>query len=103
MFPVTLPFAKYIYLYPKPINMQWGKNKLTEICTHEMGINPTNNDFFLFFNREKDKLKLFFLDADGSQEITKILPKGGFMMPVAMHGEKYIRLEASKLQSLFRC
>lgn len=103
MFPVTLPFAQYIYLYPKSVNMKWGKNKLIEICIHEMGMDPANKDLFLFFNKEKDKLKLFFLDADGSQEIMKVLPKGGFMMPVAMYGEKCIRLEASKLQSLFRC
>lgn len=102
MLPISLPRAKYIYLYPKPININWSEKKLAEICKQEMGIDPTPKDLFVFFNKNKDKLKLFFLDANGSQELIKVLPIGGFMIPVATHDEKYIRLESTKLKSLFR-
>jgi hypothetical protein len=100
--PIPLSRAKCIYLYPKPININWGEKKLTEICKQEMGIDPTHEDLFVFFNKDKDKLKLFHVDATGSQEIIKILPTGEFMIPVATQDEKYISLELTKLKSLFK-
>jgi hypothetical protein len=47
-------------------------------------------------------IKLFFLDDTGSQEIMKVLPQGGFLLPVANANQKYIKIELSKLPSLLR-
>ena len=80
---IDLPYVKFINMYTKPINMQWGEGKLKEICKQEMKIEPKIGEVFLFFNKAMDKLKLFFVDYDGTQEIMKVLPKGGFMLPVA--------------------
>jgi hypothetical protein len=97
-----VPQVKNIYAYAKPINMGWGEKKLTAICLEEIGIDPQTGAVFLFHNTKKDQLKLFFLDATGSQEIQKILPQGGFMLPVAQEGENFIKIERKKLDSLFR-
>jgi hypothetical protein len=97
-----LPNVKFVYLYPLPINIRWGEAKLIELCKTEMGLDPKKGGIFLFFNRKKDQMKLFFLDDDGSQELLKILPKGGFMVPAPKEGDKFVKIATSKLNSIFR-
>lgn len=92
----------HIILYAKPINMRLGEDKIKQLCQKQMGIDPQNGDLFLFFNSAKDKLKLFYLDNNGSQELIKFLPKGGFMLPIADTDQSYIKLPISKLSRLFR-
>lgn len=99
---IPIPAVSHIYLYPKPINMKLGENKLIKLCINKMELNPDNGFVFLFFNKTQDKVKLFYLDDTGSQEIMKILPKGGFLLPVAIDNQKYIKIESSKLPSLLR-
>jgi hypothetical protein len=82
--------------------MKLGENKLITLCVNEMELNPANGFVFLFFNKKQDKIKLFYLDETGSQEIMKVLPQGGFLLPVPNEGQKYIKLVARKLPSLFR-
>lgn len=97
-----LPDVKFVYLYPKPIPMSWGEKKLIQICKKEMGIDPTLGGAFLFYNSKLNQLKLFFLNDTGSQQISKLLPRGGFMVPLKVEDEKYIRIESSMLNKLFR-
>ena len=97
-----IPNVKNVYMYTRPINMGWGEKKLSEICRDEIGVDPRGGAVFLFCNAKKDQLKLFFMDATGSQEIQKILPRGGFMLPVSQEGEQFIKIERTKLDSLFR-
>lgn len=101
-FPVPIPNVSHVYLYPKPISMRLGENKLIDLCKNEMGLTPKKGLVFLFFNQKQDKVKLFYLDEMGSQEIMKVLPQGGFLVPVATENQKYIKIEANKLPSLFR-
>ena len=97
-----IPNVKFVYIYPKPVNMHWGERKLSQLCEEEMGIDPKAGDVFLFFNTKKDQMKLFFCDEDGSQEFLKMLPQGGFMLPAPAESQKYIKVARAKLNSLFR-
>lgn len=83
--------------------MQWGENKLKNIYLLEIKIDPRKGDVFLFFNEAMDKLKLFFIDYTGTQEITKILPKGGFMLPVSNGNEVVVKIDKNKLDAIFKC
>lgn len=102
------PFTRMIppggsaYMYRKPVNMQWGPAKLSKICTEEMGIKPETGAVFIFFSKAMDKLKVFFLDDEGSQELVKILPKGGFIVPVAEEGKPYVKISGKTVKKLFR-
>lgn len=102
MFPFPIPKVSHIYLYPKPISMRFGENKLIDLCKNKMGLDPNKKLVFLFFNKAQNQIKLFYIDESGSQEIIKVLPKGGFLLPVAIANQKYIKIEMSKLPSLFR-
>ena len=49
-----------------------------------------------------NKLKLFFLDDDGEQEILRFLPKGSFILPVSKNNEIVIKINKNKLASIFK-
>jgi hypothetical protein len=98
---IDIPFT-CIQLYQKPINMRFGEKKLTEICRTELKREPKINELFLFYNTRRDTLKLFWRDANGSQEISKELTRGGFILPAPQAGETFVKLDRSKLNSLFR-
>lgn len=97
-----IPNAKNVYMYPKPVPMNWSEKKLTQLARDEMGIEPKKWQIFLFFNKKQDQMKVFFLDDTGSTEFLKMLPKGGFMLPVAKEGEKFIKIDRKKLDVLFK-
>jgi hypothetical protein len=61
--------------------MRSGERKLLEICRSELKREPRVNELFLFYNGKRDPLKLFRLDATGSQELAKSIPRGGFLLP----------------------
>ena len=102
IFPlIAIPFGR-IQLYQKPISMRFGERKLTQLCCQELGREPKVNELFLFYNTKRDTLKLFWRDGNRSQEITKALPRGGFMLPAPKDGEAFVTLARSKLESVFR-
>jgi hypothetical protein len=96
-----IPFTS-IMLYQKPINMRFGEKKLTQICRLELNREPKVNELFLFYNTRRDTLKLYWRDANGSQEIVKALTRGGFMLPAPRPGESFVKLGRTKLNSVFR-
>lgn len=102
IFPlIQIPFGR-IQLYQKPISMRFGERKLTQLCRQELGREPKLNELFLFYNTKRDTLKLFWLDGTGSQEIIKVVPRGGFMLPAPKDGETFVTLARSNLESVFR-
>jgi transposase len=82
--------------------MRFGERKLTQLCRQELGREPNINELFLFYNTKRDTLKLFWLDGTGSQEIIKVVPRGGFMLPAPKDGEMFVTLARGKLESVFR-
>ncbi len=102
IFPlIATPFGR-TQLHQKPIGMRFGERKLTQLCCRELGREPKVNELFLFYNTKRDTLKLFWRDGGGSQEITKALPRGGFMLPAPRGAEAFVTLARSKLESVFR-
>ena len=74
----NLPTFRKAYLCQKPISMRWGEKKLTALCKESLGVEPAVGVAFVFFNRKKDSLKLFFRDHRGPNEVQKWMPRGGF-------------------------
>ena len=98
---ISIPLAS-IQLYQKPISMRFGERKLIEICRSVLNRDPKVNELFLFYNSKRDTLKLFWLDGNGSQELSKSVPRGGFLLPAPKAGETFVKVERAKLSALFR-
>jgi hypothetical protein len=56
----------------------------------------------LFFNAQRNEMKLFFLDEDGSNLFQKWVPRGGFMLPAPSEAERVTRLAPNILENLSR-
>jgi hypothetical protein len=96
------PSTRRLVLYPVPINLRWGPDRLRVACERDLGLTLDSTTAVVFHNRKKDTLVLYTLDRDGDRCITKKLERGAFLLPVPAEGEKYVVLAASKVASLFR-
>jgi hypothetical protein len=96
-----LPKFKKAYIYQRPINMRWGENKLVQLYEQHLGVEPRIGDAVLFVNARRDCLKLFFRDALGSNEMQKLLPRAGFMLPVPIAGQPFGEIAPSLVPRLF--
>lgn len=92
-----------VVVYLEPINVRWGARKLDALCREVMHIEPDASTCFLFANRRRDTLLLYFLDHDGDQTVTKKLDKGSFLLPApAPEGAPFVILRPSVLPRMFR-
>jgi IS66 Orf2 like protein len=102
IFPyIDIPFTS-INLYQKPVDSRWGAKKLAAICRTELKREPEIRELFLFYNSPRDTLKLFWRDRNGTQDISRILPRGGFLLPAPKSGEAFVQLDRKILDNLFR-
>jgi hypothetical protein len=95
--------AKRVVVYLHPINMRWGAQRIGEFCREVLRIEPDRTTCFLFVNRRRDALSLYFQDEYGEQTLTKKLDNGSFLLPApAADGEPFVILRPSMLPRLFR-
>lgn len=96
------PSTRRLVLYPTPINVRWGADRLRVACERDLGLTLDLKTAVIFHNRKQDTLVLYMLDEDGDRCITKKLERGAFLLPVPPAGQKYVVLRASNVASLFR-
>lgn len=89
-----------IFLYPKPLDMRAGYDRLAQICKAELGMNPYGGAVFLFFNRDRNRARVYFYDGSGSCLFSKRLEKGRFKVPEVKEGKAYAVIESSELSLL---
>ena len=95
--------ATRIVVYLKPINMRLGPAKLRELCSGTIGIEPDARTAFLFTNKSRDTLLMYFEDSTGDQTIMKKLEKGSFLLPAPKtEGESFVIMRPKVLSRLFR-
>lgn len=94
--------TRRLVLYPAPVNVRWGPDRLRVLCERELGLTLDLATAVIFHNRTKDTVVLYTLDKTGDRCITKKLARGGFLLPVPAEGQKCVVLDASKVASLFR-
>ena len=89
-----------IFLYPRPMDMRAGYDRLAFLCDAELGIDPYQGAVFLFFNRERNRAKVFFYDGTGSCVFSKRLELGRFKIPEVGEGQTYGSVPSSELALL---
>jgi len=95
--------ATRVVVYLQPINVRWGAEKLGTFCREVIGVEPNPSTCFLFVNRRRDTLLMYFLGFDGDETIMKKLDKGAFLLPAPdAQGAPFVILRPSMLSRLFR-
>lgn len=86
-----------IFLAPRPIDMRFGIDRLAHLCQSELEMNPHGGAVFLFFNRSRNRAKIYFFDGSGSCLFLKRLERGRFKVPSALVGARTISIPANEL------
>lgn len=95
------PAGRYrIFVYAKPLDFRCGMDRIAAVCKAELAMNPYGGAVFLFFNRSRDRAKIFFYDGSGPCLFLKRLDRGRFQLPQAEPGAGHAEIPASDLALL---
>jgi transposase len=89
-----------IYLCTAPTDMRCGFDRLAVLVREFLGHDPLSGHLFLFVSRGKDRLKIFYWDADGFALWYKRLEEGTFRIPAVTGRGTSVELKASELAML---
>ena len=89
-----------IFLCMTPIKMQYSFDTLMGLAQTVFDQDPLSGHLFLFFNRNRNRVKILFWDTDGFCIWYKRLETGTFQFPDAASGEQSIELTYSQLTKI---
>ncbi len=82
MFSITS--GRY-FLYREPTDMRKSFDGLCGIVQGQLKENPMSGDWFLFINKQRNRIKLLRWEAGGFVLLYKCLEKGTFEFPAAQN------------------
>ena len=88
-----------IYLAVEPVDMRKQFNGLWALASEKLREDPFKGSLFVFTNKDRDRLKILYLDGSGVWVLAKRLEKGRFSWPQAKGAEK-LHLEPAALTML---
>ncbi len=98
---ITLPLSDVrIFLCATPIKMQCSFDTLMGLAQAVFDQDPLSGHLFLFFNRERNRIKILFWDQDGFCIWYKRLEAGVFQLPQVAREEQGIELDYVQLSHL---
>ena len=89
-----------IFVYTSPIKMNISFDRLIGVAQETFDQDPLSGHLFLFFNRQRNRIKILFWDVDGFCIWYKRLEKGVFELPVPTEGEQGVELDCAQLNRL---
>ena len=88
--------ATRIYLVAGVTDMRKSIDGLAHIVPDSLQMDPLNDAWYIFCNRQRDKLKILFWDSNGFWLYYRRLEKGRFKWPAPNAGGRvYIRHSAA--------
>ncbi len=92
--------ATRIYLAAGATDMRKGFEGLYGLVRERLGCDPLSGHVFLFANRERNRLKVFFWDGSGLWVCAKRMAKGRFRWPEAWREQARVQLSREELALL---
>ncbi len=89
-----------IFVCTTPIKMNFSFDSLMGLAQETFDQDPLSGHLFLFFNRQRDRVKTLFWDVDGFCIWYKRLEVGVFPLPEAVEGEHGVEMNGSQLNRL---
>jgi transposase len=96
---LTFSSTQRIYLAIEPVDMRKQFNGLWALAAEKLREDPFGGAFFVFTNKDRDRLKILFWDGSGVWVMAKRLEKGRFTWPRGSSGVK-LELEPAALTML---
>lgn len=79
-----------IFVYQELIDMRFGFERLHSFCIHGMKARMDQGHFYLFFGKNRRRLKILWYDGTGLVLATKRMEKGSFMSLENLMGKSEI-------------
>jgi transposase len=96
---LNIAASQRIYLAVEPVDMRKQFNGLWALAAEKLREDPFGGSWFVFTNKERDRLKILFWDGSGVWVLAKRLEKGRFTWPASRDATK-ISLEPAALTML---
>jgi transposase len=77
----TFPPTVEVYMAVAPMDMRRGFDRLAAAAQEVLGQNPLSGHLFVFFNRNRSRVKVLFWDKSGFCLYYKRLEQGTFHFP----------------------
>jgi transposase len=78
---VSLPHPVRVFLHTPATDLRKGFDALSVLVTTAFAQNPASGHLFLFVNRRRDRIKIFYWDRDGLAIWYKRLETGSSQLP----------------------
>jgi transposase len=89
-----------IFAHRAALDFRCGIDRIAYICKAQLAMNPYGGAVFLFFNKNRDRAKIFFHDGTGPCLFLKRLDRGRFQQPKAQPDAAHAEIAASELALL---
>ena len=86
-----------IFIYRAEIDMRCGFEKLHSYCVHQMNALMDQGHVYLFFGKNRKRIKILVYDGSGLVLIAKRIERGKFMSHHELLGRSEISQEELKL------
>jgi transposase len=86
-----------IFVHIEPTDMRKQFNGLHSIVTHALKQDIMTGDYFVFFNRLRQRCKILYWDRDGLVVWAKRLERGRFQVPSGREGELATQIDGTTL------
>lgn len=97
---IGLPASVRVYLCTVPCDMRRSFDGLHGLVTGVMELDALAGHLFVFSNRRRDRVKLFYWDRDGFAIWSKRLEAGTYAMPFGEGTERRTEITAQELSAL---
>ena len=92
--------AKQVYLVTGVTDMRKSINGLSVIIAEQLDLDPMSQAWFVFCNKQRDKLKILFWDTNGFWLYYRRLEQGRFQWPKANETGLAMHIESRQLHWL---
>lgn len=85
-----------VFVYRSPIDMRCGFERLHSLCVHQMSAIMDQGHVYVFFGKNRKRLKVLVYDGSGLVLIAKRIERGRFMSVEDLLGRTEIKISELK-------
>lgn len=97
---LSLSSAVRVFVAVDPVDLHLSFDRLAGLVRSRLGENPLSGALFVFFNKRRDKVKIFFFDRSGYAVYYKRLESGSFEGLRPADGGQQVEVDATALTLL---